>query len=153
MSTRRYSVCLAMLLAGCSGLQKEDPNAQETEVGSILRKIDGQMTSAVTAQQELAMTAEAKIEREQINRRRLFTDVISWDFYGDVHDIVAEIARRYDYDFAVYGRRPPEGVMVNVFVTKKPAIEILKHVGFQTKWLDLKVTKTAIEIHYLQSPK
>jgi len=153
-STRRYSACLAMLLAGCANMQSQQERpSEQKEVSAVLQKIDANMALAVDAQRELAMTADAKGDREQLNRKRIFDDVVSKDFYGDVEDLLREMAAQYDYGFNVYGPRPQEGVLINVFVTKKPAIEILKHIGYQTKWLDVKLTKTSIELHYMPQPR
>lgn len=155
MSKRVLVSCgLALLLTGCVGVPKKgDPEVGQDGMSAVLKRINDGTAQAVQAQQELALTAESKVERTQVNRQRLFTDVISMDFYGDVEDVLAQIARNYDYEFATYGRRPAEGALVNVFVTRKPAIEVLKNVGYQTKWFDVKLTKTAIELHYVSSPR
>lgn len=142
---------LAVFLAGCATTNKETAQAapsEEQQVASVLQRINDATALAANAQRELAMTADAKVAKEAAMRQRLLTDAVSYDFYGDVEDILRDIAMKYAYDFEVYGKRPPERVNVNVFVSKKPVIEVLKQIGYQTGWMDVKLTKSAIEIHY-----
>lgn len=142
-------LCLltAVLLSGCASVPKQ--SSEEEATADVLRQISDATTLAVNAQRELALTADSKVTREALRRKRMLTDVVSYDFYGDVEDILRQIAQRYDYGFEIYGSRPPERVNVNVFVTKRPVIEVLKHIGYQSnQWLDVKVTKERIELHY-----
>lgn len=145
-----FSATMAAMLAGCVTTQTQQPvTTEEQQVSVVLAKISESTALAVNAQRELAMTADAKVARESLLRQRLLTDVVDYDFYGDVEDIVREIAMKYAYDFSVYSRRPPERLNVNVFVKKKPVIEVLKQIGYQaTSVLDVKLTKSAIELHY-----
>lgn len=152
----RYVVpaVLALLLAGCATTGQQSsasaPTAsEEQQTNAVLAKIGDATALAVNAQRELAMTADAKVARESLLRQRLLTDAVDYDFYGDVEDILREIALKYAYDFSVYGSRPPERVNVNVFVKKKPVVDVLKQIGYQsTAVLDVKLTKAAIELHY-----
>lgn len=139
-------------LVGCATTQPQPQvTTEEQQVGSVLAKISESTVLAVNAQRELSMTADAKVARESLLRQRLLTDVVDYDFYGDVEDILRDISMRYAYDFSIYGKRPPERMNVNVFVKKKPVIEVLKQIGYQsTNILDVKLTKTAIELHYKQ---
>lgn len=148
---------LAALVAGCmttqpavrQEAQAAAPLTEEQQTAAVLARIGDATTLAVNAQRDLAMTADAKVARESMLRQRLLTDSADYDFYGDVEDILREIATKYAYDFNVYGRRPPERHNVNVFVKNRPVIEILKQIGYQsTHILDVKLTKAAIELHY-----
>lgn len=136
--------------AGCTTAPvQQSETSEEQQIRLALQKIGDATLLAANAQQELALTADAKVQRDMALRRRLLTDATSYDFYGDVEDIVREIAVKYGYDFNVYGKRPPERVNVNVFVTKKPVVEVLKQIGYaSTNALDVHLKRDAIEIHY-----
>lgn len=152
---KRVFVCVvSLLIAGCAsqGPTREQVS-DEQQMSSVLRRIDEATDAAVKAQRELALTADAKTAEDALRRQRLMTDVVSYDFYGDVEDILKDIAVKYAYAFEVYGKRPPERVNVNVYVTKKPVIEVLKQIGYQSAWLDVKLTKAAIELHYKDRPE
>lgn len=144
-------MALTVFLTGCATTTKEGAQvapSEEQQVASVLQRINDATVLAVNAQRELAMTADAKVAKEAALRQRLLSDLVSYDFYGDVEDILRDIAMKYAYDFEVYGKRPPERVNVNVFVSKKPVIEVLKQIGYQSGWMDVKLTKSAIELHY-----
>lgn len=140
----------ASVLAGCTSTPlNHEPPAEDQQVSVILQKINDATAMAINAQQELALTADAKSQHDMALRRRLLTDVVSYDFFGDVELILKEISTKYGYDFASYGKRPPEGVNVNVFVVKKPVIEVLKQIGnTKTSVLDINLKREAIELHY-----
>lgn len=144
----------ALSVMGCSATKQVSSQASDSETGQmnmVLAKISESTSLAVNAQRELALTADAKVAREALMRQRLLTDVVDYDFFGDVEDILREIATKYAYDFEIYGKRPPERMNVNVFVKKRPVVEVLKQIGYQaTSTMDIKVTKTAIELHYKQ---
>lgn len=147
---------LVVCLAGCATTTKETSPAassEEQQVTSVLQRINDATALAANAQRELAMTADAKVAKEAAMRQRLLTDAVNYDFYGDVEDILRDIATKYAYDFEVYGKRPPERVNVSVFVSKKPVIEVLKQIGYQSGWLDVKLTKSAIELYYKPRPE
>jgi hypothetical protein len=132
---------------GCNQLPQKD-EAKQAQF-NVLKQISDATAVAVDAQRDLAMAAEGKQERTERTRKSILTDQVSYDFYGNVEDIVREIANRYQYRFEVYGKVPPEKVMTNVFVTRKPAIEVLKQIGYtSTVWLDIAVKKDVIEIRY-----
>lgn len=144
------TVAALSVLAGCA-TPPPPPTTEEQQIAEVLNRMNDATALAVNAQRELALTADAKIARESLLRQRLLTDVVSYDFYGDVETIVREIATKYSYEFATYGKRPAGGVMVNVFVNKRPALDVLKHIGYQsTAWLDIKLKKDVIELHYTQ---
>jgi hypothetical protein len=135
-------------------------NSEEVRSALITQRLTDATASAVNAQRELALTADAKVQRELTQRQRLLTDRVSYDFYGDVEDLLREIASKYGCEFEIYGNRPPEHVNVNVFVSKKPVMEVLKQVGYtSTNWLDIAVKRDAnhlpfkLELHYKTTVK
>ena len=148
-------VFLSAGLAGCqalgpgfAGLSFSPPPPAEDPQQAVLRKISEASALAVNAQRELALVADARAQGEFKARKRLLSDLVSYDYYGDVEQLLRDIAGKYEYEFQVFGRRPPEGVLVNVFVRDRPVLEVLKHIGMQTRRVDIKVTKRLIELHY-----
>lgn len=151
---KRVSECFMAVavawLAGCATPSPEPAQLTERQQElSVMQKIDDSTKVAVNAQRELALTADAKVQHDVALRRRMLTDVVDYDFYGDVEDILRQISMRYAYAFRVYGKRPPEGVNANVFVRKQPVVEVLKQIGYSlTDYLDIRVVHDAIELHY-----
>lgn len=141
---------VAMSLAGCNSVPVDrTPPSEDQQIGAVLLKVKDQMALAANAQQELALTSDAKMQSDLAVRRRLLTDVVSYDYYGDVEGILKEIAVKYGYDFEKYGKRPPEGVMVNVFVSKKSVVEVLRQIGYTSNsLLDIELKRSVIELHY-----
>jgi hypothetical protein len=160
-SVRRRLCCGAVMLlaaaltgfmAGCAPTQQiATPDAQRRT--AIEGQIADSLSLAVNAQRELALTRDSSIQAHVQERTRLLSDRVSYDFYGDVEQIVRDIATKYGYDFKVYGQRPPEHVNVNIFVKKMPVTEVLKYVGTTANyWLDIHVSSTAIELIYKTKP-
>lgn len=157
MNRKFFAVTLvSAMLAGCGATQAPVHLSvtEEDQTNTILTKISESTALAVNAQRELALTSDAKASRENLMRQRLLIDVVNYDFFGDVEDILREIALKYAYDLEIYGKRPPERVNVNVFVKKRPVVDVLKQIGFQaTNIMDIKITRTSIELHYKQQPE
>lgn len=142
------SILAALLLVGCA-ITPTTPTPEVADKDSVIALINESTQSAVNAQRELAMVADASVQQQMTQRKRLLTDVIDMDTYGDVEAIVGDIAAKYGYDFKVYGKRPPEGVNANILVTKRSVIEVLKHIGYtSTYFLDIVVKRDEIQIHY-----
>jgi hypothetical protein len=142
--------CSAVLLGGCAStpIPPAAPT-QDAQIAEVLKDINDSTKVAVGAQRELALTLDARAQRDAAMRQRLLTDVVSYDFYGDVETIVREIAVKYGYDFLVVGKRPPEGVPINVFVKNRPVLDVLKHIGVTADfWLSVVVKPGVIEIQY-----
>lgn len=141
---------MSTMLAGCNSVPLDrEPVSEDQQIGAVLLKVRDSMALAANAQQELALTSDAKLQAETALRRRLLTDVVNYDYYGDVEGILKEIALKYGYEFEKYGKRPPEGLMVNVFVSKKPVIEVLRQIGYTSNSaLDIELKRTVIELHY-----
>lgn len=137
-------------LVGCNTVPLEPvAGAEEQQKILVLDKIRVATVMAVNAQQELALTSDSKMQNDVAARRRLLTDVASYDFYGDVESILKEIATKYGYAFEKYGKRPPEGVNVNVFLSKKPVLDVLRHIGYTSNSvLDIELKRDVIELHY-----
>lgn len=144
-------ICLLALVACAPPVVKEAP--EDERINEVLRKVRDNTSVAVNAQRELAMAAHAKADREVMMRKRLLTDLVSYDFYGPVEEILGAIAQKYEYQFQVFGKRPPEGVNVNVFVTRKTVLDCLKLIGNQSGDLfDVELTETAIVLKYRPVP-
>lgn len=144
-------VCLLVLFACAPPVVKEAP--EDERINEVLRKVRDNTGVAVNAQRELAMAAHAKADREVMMRKRLLTDLVSYDFYGSVEEILAAIAQKYEYQFLIYGKRPPEGINVNVFVTRKTVLDCLKLIGNQSgDMFDVELTEAAIILKYRQVP-
>ena len=134
-----------LLVTGCGTFSTASSDADVA--GDVLQQINDSTTLAVNAQRELALTASSKLTSQALQRRRLLTDKISLDFYGDVEDVLRDIALRYGFEFEAYGRRPPERVIINVLVKNRPVVEVLRNIGYQSG-LDVRVSKARIELHY-----
>ncbi|TKC90127.1 hypothetical protein FAZ69_08225 [Trinickia terrae] len=147
----RGGAVLAALVAvsGCANQNQVKATPDEQRRTEIEAQISDSLSLAVNAQRELAMTRDADVQQRAVSRTRLLTDRVSYDFYGDVEQIVGDIASKYGYELKVYGQRPPEHVNVNVYVNKMPVLEVLRYVG-QTAgdWLDLRVSAGVIELTY-----
>lgn len=149
LGTKTASALLvALQLVGCAHTAPEQ-TTEEQQVSGVLDKLSTYASAAVNAQRELAMTADAKVQNAAVRRQRMLSDMVSYDFYGDVETIVSDIANKYGYKFEVYGKRPAEHVVTNVYVQNKPVIDILKYIGYtSTKFLDISVKPDVIELHY-----
>ncbi|HEP6430545.1 TPA: DotD/TraH family lipoprotein [Burkholderia cenocepacia] len=149
---RALSVVAAIAaLSGCA-VQPPAPTTEEQRRLDVLTRLDQATALAVNAQRELAMTADASVQRQATERTRLLTDKVSYDFYGDVEELLADIASKYGYAFKVFGKRPPDRVNVNVYVKKMPVLEVLRYVGnTASSWLDVAVKPGVIELTYKPS--
>ena len=138
----------AVVLSGCAApVAKVTSEDQRRE--TVLNALNDASKAAVNAQRELALTSDAAVQRQATARQRLLSDRVSYDFYGDVEEVVGDIARKYGYDLRVAGKRPPERVNVNVFVTKMPVTEVLRYIGTTANvFLDLSVKPGVIELTY-----
>ncbi|CAE6793948.1 hypothetical protein R70006_04981 [Paraburkholderia domus] len=147
----RAVALLATVLAvgGCAMQQPKPMTTDEQRRDLVLSKLDAATQLAVNAQRELAMTADAQAQNQVVARQRLLTDRVSYDFYGDVEKILGDIAAKYNYDFKVFGKRPPDRVNVNVYVNKMPVLEVLRYIGTTASfWLDVSVKPGVIELTY-----
>ena len=86
-----FTASVLLALAGCASSpskseqpQAETPMTEQQQIDSVLKKIDQSTVLAVNAQRELAMTADAKVAHEALLRKRMLTDVVDFDFFGDV---------------------------------------------------------------------
>lgn len=141
------AVATLVLAAGCAqSPTTETPEAQQT--AAVLAKLDGYASVAVNAQRELAMATDAKNQNALVRRQRLLTDVVNYDFYGDVETVLRDITNKYDYKLEVYGKRPPGGVVTSVYVKNKPVLDVLKNIGYATPFFDIKLNPDTIELHY-----
>lgn len=139
-----------LALSACATDKHDVPDTpDDKKITSILDQLNETTRDAVNAQRELAMTADAKVQRDQAARRRLLSDVVSYDFYGNVEELLRDIARKYGYEFEVYGARPPEMVNTNIFVQRRQVLDVLKQIGYtENTFLDIVVAKNVIELHY-----
>ncbi len=147
---RRAALCavLAQLVAGCAQ-QPISVDSEEQQVANVLDKLSGYASTAVNAQRELAMTADAKVQNAAARRNRLLSDLVSYDFYGNVELIVRDIADKYGYKLEVYGKPPPGNVITSVYVQKRAVLDVLKYIGYtSTQFIDINVKPDTIELHY-----
>ncbi|WP_454727675.1 MULTISPECIES: DotD/TraH family lipoprotein [Cupriavidus] len=146
---KKSALCAATLALVAACAQPISPGAtDEQKVVDVLGKLDGYASAAVNAQRELAMAADAKNQNALVRRQRLLTDVVSYDFYGDVETVLKDITNKYDYKLEVYGKRPPGGVVTSVYVKNKSVLDVLKNIGYATPFFDIKLNPDAIELHY-----
>lgn len=141
----------AAILTGCQTVADKPAVAasQQEQMQAVLAQINDSTVLAVNAQRELALTSDAKTQQTIAARKRILTDRVSYDYFGDVDTFVRDVATKYGYDFLTFGKRPPEGVITNVFVKNRPVVDVLRQVGETLNaTLDLRVTKEAFEIHY-----
>lgn len=138
---------LANAIAGCSNTSPPS-SSEDPEIKSILGKLDEKAAGAVNAQRELALAADAKVRRESNNRSKFLTDRITYDFYGDVEQILSDLANTYSYAFKIRGTRPPEGVLINVVAKNRPAMDVLKQIGYASPVIDIRLTDGEIVLYY-----
>lgn len=147
------ALCAAGLLfvvAGCTttAQQEQAKYQNEKDIKDVLVSLDRGTELAVNAQRELALTADAKVRRESDYRKRIVTDKISMDFYGDVEQVVGRLANTYNFDFQVMGKKPVDGVVVNVFAKQRPALDVLKQIAYSSPMVDIRVTDSQIILYY-----
>lgn len=147
MSRFRLSCCIAALLplvlAACA-------TVQQPAAPTALDLINDRMGRAVAAQQELASIASASAQQPRRDRADAFTDKVTLDYVGDIEGLLARIAKQYSFDFEVVGKRPPEGLMVNLYVNEpKTVVDVLRAVALQfPSGVDVNIKKTSIELVY-----
>lgn len=140
-----HKVALAMvgslLLTACAS---QPPAVTSIDI------ISERVAEATTAQQELASVVAAAKKAPKRVKTDLITDSVTLDYVGSIEVILASIARQYDFKFEVLGKRPPEGLLVNIYVKKPmPVVDILKAVAYQYPTLvDVNVTQNSIELIY-----
>lgn len=143
--------CAAVATVMLGGCVTPPPKltSEDERRDAILTALNDASTLAVNAQRELAMTSDASVQRQATARQRLLSDRVSYDFYGDVEEVVGDIAGKYGYELRVTGKRPPDRVNVNVFVKKMSVVEVLRYIGTTAGfWLDLSVKPGVIELAY-----
>jgi hypothetical protein len=146
---KKSAVCAATLALVAACAQPMTPEPTDTQqTAAILGKLEGYASAAINAQRELAMAADAKNQNALARRQRLLTDVVSYDFYGDVETLLRDISTKYEYRLEIFGKRPPGGVVTNVYVKNKSVLDVLKNVGYATPFYDIKLNPEAIELHY-----
>ena len=139
--------CAVAFVMGTSGCATQNVAAQGMTAGSLL---DSRVKEAVAAQQELAGMGTSATEDLQRQRTDIFTDAVTLDYVGDLESALGKIAKQYGFGFEIYGKRPPEGLMINVLVKEpKPVIDIVKAIAYQYPGLiDVNVGADTIELIY-----
>lgn len=142
-------LAVSATVAGCAVNNQVKTTPEEQRRTEIEAQISDSLSLAVNAQRQLAMTRDADVQQRAVARQRLLTDRVSYDFYGDVEQILGDIASKYGYQLKVFGQRPPEHVNVNIFVKGMPVVEVLRYIG-QTAgdWLDVRVSAGVIALTY-----
>ncbi len=137
---------VVLTLAGCA-TQKPPPAAPQR---TVLDEINERVAEAAAAQQELASVVSANTNAPKREPKDVFADEVTIDYVGDIEVILARIAKQYGYEFEVLGKRPPEGVMVNLFMKKpRPVVDVLRALGYQfPTTVDVNLDKTSIQLVY-----
>lgn len=128
LSTAVAPLMLALALAGCATKPTSEvtPDSEAYARQIILEKVD----AAVQAQRDLAATtAEGQ---QQILRRQaaLDADEVDIDYLGKPQPLLEAVAYRYGYKYVETGKRG-DLKTVNIRVTKRPVVEVLRDVGYQ----------------------
>jgi hypothetical protein len=115
--------------------------------------INEHVRAAAAAQQELASVVAAEAAKPVRARESIVTDMVTIDFVGNIETVLSHIATQYGFEFEVLGKRPPEGLMVNIYVKQpKPVVDILRAISLEyPAMVDVNVTKTKIELVYKRS--
>lgn len=132
------ALCAVSLgLAGCETgypIHVKDPQlvAQPDKTSMMLAQAADRASTALEtlAAVEQKRTPEARIDaitNAPAELRRAVT--VSW--IGPVDQITKMLSERASYRFAVLGAAPATPVVVNINVTNKPIIEVLRSVGLQ----------------------
>lgn len=138
----------AIAVAGCSSNTPPSSFSEDQEIKMVMNRLDEKAVLAVNAQRELALAADAKVRRESNNRQKFLTDRITYDFYGDIEQVLGDFANTYDYSFKTRGNRPIEGVLVNVVAKDRPALDVLKQIGNASPYVDIRLTDADIILYY-----
>ncbi|MDK2123867.1 DotD/TraH family lipoprotein [Parachitinimonas caeni] len=148
LPSRRLALMLVTaLLTACAHepvVSKPPPDLDVT------RLINDKAQLAVDAQRELTAAAYARLEQDAKAAERLSTDRISLDFVGELETMLTSLANKYSYELVVLGKRPPQQVLVNVYVKDRSVIDILKNVGLQVDAMaDVRLDRSARRIELI----
>lgn len=159
-NTKKLGVVAALvaagLMTGCASWFNSNPEptdmatAERNALQSTLAKIDDATVGAVNAQRELVLSADARVRRESNFRKRFLTDRVNYDFYGDVEQILVDIANTYNYTFKKVGPRPVGGVLVNVYAKNMSGVDLLSSVAHADtgQRIDVRLTDSEIVLYY-----
>ena len=87
------------------------------------------------------------LENAPIELRRAIT--VSW--VGPVEQITKTLSDRASYTFEVLGDQPPVPVVVNINVTNKPIVDVLRDIGLQLGTranVRVDSNRRVVELHY-----
>jgi defect-in-organelle-trafficking protein DotD len=119
---------LALFLVGCAIKPPAEvtPDSEAYARQLILERVD----AAVLAQRELA--ASTVEGRQQVLRRQAALDVdeVDIDYLGKPQPLLEAVAFRYGYRYVETGKRD-DLKTINIRVTKRPVVEVLRDVGYQ----------------------
>ena len=154
------AIALAVLVvSGCAsnapveGKQLTLDEQAKIEASNALAQISQSTVSAINAQSELALSADAKLRRESNYRKRFLTQKVDYDFYGDVEQILQDVSNNYNYTFKKVGNRPVGGVLVNVFSKNISGVDLLKSVAHSDpgQRIDVRLTDAEIILYYKEA--
>lgn len=151
-------VCLLML-GGCASTKTADvqplslDEQAKIEASNALAQISQSTVAATNAQSELALSADAKVRRESNYRKRFLTQKVDYDFYGDVEQILGDVANNYNYTFKTVGQRPVGGVLVNVFRKNITGVDLLQSIAHADpgQRIDVRLTDAEIIVYYKEA--
>ena len=129
-------ICAAFVLSGCAErpIFVKDPQvvAEPDRVSAMLAEAAGKASRALEnlSAVEQKRTPNATIKPMQnVPPHLARTVTVNW--IGPADEIVKMLANRASYRFQTLGAKPATPVVVNVDVTNKPVIEVLRSVGLQ----------------------
>lgn len=122
-----FRVAALTLLTACA-----TPSEVEKKP-TALDLINMRMEKAVNAQHELASISVADQSKNVLRERGdILKDKITLDYIGDIETALLRIAKQYQYKFDVVGKRPPEGVMINIYYKDPvPVMDIFQAISYQ----------------------
>lgn len=144
LSRRRAIACSLVFLTACATKPPETPEPTALDI------INTRMASAVAAQQELASIKVGNQNAPKRDRTDIFEDRVTLDYVGDIEGALKRIATQYGFALEVFGKRPPEGLVVNIYIREpKAVVDVLKAIALQYPTLvDVSVGRESIELVY-----
>lgn len=149
-----FGLCISISACTPQAYSMKDPQlvAAPDRVSALLAesadKASNALQTLAAIEQSRAPAANvSRLENAPVELRRAVT--VSW--VGPVDQITKTLADRASYTFEVLGDKPPVPVVVNVDVTNKPIIDVLRDIGLQLgSRANVRVdsTRRVVELHY-----
>ncbi len=149
-----FGLCIIISACTPQAYSMKDPQlvAAPDRVSALLAesadKASNALQTLAAIEQSRAPAANvSRLENAPVELRRAVT--VSW--VGPVDQITKTLSDRASYTFEVLGDKPPVPVVVNVDVTNKPIIDVLRDIGLQLgSRANVRVdsTRRVVELHY-----